>query len=78
MKQRPPATDLSGPKASAESFTPRRTNLAVADVVDFQFTFFSSATALVPALPSGRRTGDVLAGMVEMPAMAERMIRVSN
>jgi hypothetical protein len=36
IKQRPPATDLSGPKASAESLTPRRSNLAEADAVDFQ------------------------------------------
>jgi len=43
MKQRPPATDLSGPKASADSLTPRRSSLAVADVVDFQPDFFSSA-----------------------------------
>ena len=36
IKQRPPAIDLSGGKASAESLTPRRNNLAVADAVDFQ------------------------------------------
>jgi hypothetical protein len=42
MKQRPLATDLSGPKASEESLTPRRSNWAVADAVDFQFDFFSS------------------------------------
>jgi hypothetical protein len=39
IKQRPPATDLRGPKASAVSLTPRRSNLAVADAVDFQFDF---------------------------------------
>ena len=43
MKQRPPATDLSGPKASAESLTPRSNSLAVADAVDFQFDLPASA-----------------------------------
>ena len=52
MKQRPPATDLSGPKASAESLTPRRTNLAEDDAVDFQFGLRSSATELVPTFLS--------------------------
>jgi hypothetical protein len=42
-KQRQPAMDLSGPKASAESLTPRRSNFAVADIVDFQFDFLSTA-----------------------------------
>ena len=41
IKQRPPATDLSGPKASADSLTPRRSNLAVEAAVDFQFDLFS-------------------------------------
>ena len=48
-KQRPPATDLSGPKASTESLTPRRTNLAEDDAVDFQSGLFSSAAQLAPA-----------------------------
>ena len=44
MKQRPPARDLSGPKASAESLTPQRSSLAVADAVDFHWSnFFLSA-----------------------------------
>ena len=43
MKQSPPAADLSGGKASAESLTPRRSNFAVAEAVDFQFNFFSLA-----------------------------------
>ena len=42
MKQRPPATDLSGPKASAESLTPRKNNPAAADAVDFQSCLFLS------------------------------------
>jgi len=46
IKQRPPATDLRGPKASAESLTPRRSNPAIADVVDFQFDLVSFAVAL--------------------------------
>ena len=40
IKQRPPATDLSGPKASAESLTPRRNSPTAADAVDFQFDSF--------------------------------------
>ena len=48
MKQRPPAMDLSGPKASAESLTPRRAILAEDDAVDFQFGLFSSAAAPAP------------------------------
>ena len=48
MKQRPPATDLSRPKASAESLTARRTNLAEDDPVDCQSGLFSSAAELAP------------------------------
>ena len=48
MKQRPPATDLSGPKTSAESLTPRRSNLADDDAVDFQSGLFTSAAPLPP------------------------------
>ena len=49
MKQRPPATDLSGLKTSAESLIPRRINLAVAvaDAGDFRFDS-SFAEALNP------------------------------
>ena len=43
IKQRPPATDLRGSKASTESLTPQRNSFAVADVVDFQSGLFSSA-----------------------------------
>jgi len=43
IKQRPPATDLSGLRASADLLTPRRSSLAAADAVDFQFDFFLSA-----------------------------------
>ena len=43
MKQSPPATDLSGPKASAVSLTPRRKSPAVAAAVDFQSDLFLSA-----------------------------------
>jgi len=55
IKQRPPATDLRGPKASAESLTPRRSNLAVADAVDPQPGLFSFAAVLDLAPPPGRR-----------------------
>ena len=48
MKRRPPATDLSGGKASAESLTARRTNLAEDDAVDFQSGLFSFVVELVP------------------------------
>jgi len=70
MKQRPPATDLSGPKASAESLTPRRSNLAVAEAVDFQLDFFSfSFAAVLGSAPlsgwetSGARSGTVGAAL---------------
>ena len=43
IKQRPPATDLSGPKASAESLTPLRSSLAEANAVDFQVDFLFAA-----------------------------------
>ena len=56
IKQRPPATDLSGPKASEESLTPQRSNLAVAIAVDFQLDFFSLAAALGSAFLSGIRS----------------------
>jgi len=50
IKQRPPATDLSGGKASAESLTPRRSNLAGATTVDVQFDPLPSAGASAPVL----------------------------
>ena len=50
IKQRPPATDLSGGKASAESLTPRRSNLAEAATVDVQFDPLPSAAAPAPVL----------------------------
>jgi len=56
MKQRPPATDFSGGKASAESLTPRRSNPTAADVVDFQLDSFSSAATLGLPLSLTRRT----------------------
>ena len=42
IKQRPPATDLSGPKASVDSLTPLRINLAPEYAKDLTFNFFSS------------------------------------
>ena len=81
MKQRPPATDLSGPKASVESLTPRRSNLAVADAVDFQFDLFSSTAALGSVTSPGRRISGTRSGAVEVPALlgsSEGMIRGSN
>lgn len=78
MKQRPPATDLSGPKASAESLTPRRSNLAVADTVDFQFDLFSSAKALGLVLLLGSRTAGTLSEMTEVDAFPGGAIRNSD
>jgi len=54
--QRDLAIDLSGPKALAESLTPR-SNSAVADRVDLQFEYFSSAAALSSRVSSGRTPG---------------------
>ena len=71
-KQRPPATDLSGPKASAESLTPRRSNLAVADAVDFQFDlFFPMAAPSSTSSLRGIAFGSWL-GTLEALTMSER------
>ena len=72
IKQRPPATDLSGPKALADSLTPRRSNLAVADAVDFQFDFFSSA--VFSSLLLGWGASWVGLGTAEVPVSAEETI----
>jgi hypothetical protein len=56
IKQRPPATDLSGPKASADSLTPRSSNLAVATAVDLQLDLSSLAAGPGSALSSGLTT----------------------
>ena len=45
VKQRVPATDLRGPKAFAESLTPR-SNLAMGDTVDSSLDLSSSAAGL--------------------------------
>jgi len=73
IKQRPPATDLSGPKASADSLTPRRSSLAVADAVDFQPDFLSSAVfgSLLPGLGASW----VGFGTAEVPVFAEETIK---
>ena len=78
IKQRPPATALSGPKASAESLTPRRSNLAAPDAVDFQLDLFSSTGAHGSALELGRETSDTSLGTVEVPTPSEGMVRRSN
>lgn len=59
IKHRPPAIALRGPKASAESLTPRSSNPAAVDAVDLQFDFFSFAEGLVLALSLGRRSPDI-------------------
>ena len=70
IKQRPPATDLSGPKASAESLTPRRNNLAAADAVDLQLDLFSFAAAFGSAFSFSTRSG-----MAEASTLSEGVIR---
>ena len=70
IKQRPPATDLRGPKASAVSLTPRRSNLAVADAVDFQFDLVSSAAALGSPLLSWWRGAGTGSETVEIPMLS--------
>lgn len=51
IKQRPPAIDLNGPKASTESLTPRRSDLAEVDEVDFQSDLFSPTAASANVYP---------------------------
>ena len=69
MKQRPPATDLSGPKASADSLTPQRNNLAVADAVDFQLEEFFSVEP--GAFSLALRTGWTRSGTAELSVLSE-------
>ena len=75
IKQRPPATDFSGPKASAESLTPRRSNLAVADAVDFQSRLFSFAAALGSTLSPERMSSGKRSATAEVSALCERTVR---
>ena len=74
IKQRPPATDLSGGNTSAESLTPRRSNLAVSDTVDFQLDLFSFAAVLLLK----RMSSDILSGTAEVSTLYEVMIRHSS
>lgn len=78
IAQRPPATDLSGGKASDVSFTVRRSNLAVADTVDLRFDSFLFAAALGSTLSSERRTSGPWSATVEASAPSEGAIRGSN
>ena len=73
MKQRPPVTDLSGPKASADSLTPRRSSLAVADTVDFHPDFFSPA--VLGLLLLGWVASWMGLGTAEVPAFTEETIK---
>ena len=75
IKQRPPATDLSGPKASAVSLTPRSSNLAVATAVDLQLDLSSLAAGLGSALSSGPTTPGTWSGTAEGSALSEGTIR---
>jgi len=59
IEHRLPAADLSGGKASAESLTPWRSNLAVSDTVDFQSCLFSFAGAFGSALLLERMSSGV-------------------
>jgi len=54
MKQRPPTADLSGGKASADSFAAWRSNLAVADAVDFHSPNLFSSVAFGSPLSEPR------------------------
>lgn len=58
IKQRPPAADLSGPKASAESLTPRSSNLAVAIAEDLQLDLSMLAAGPGLGLSCGLTTPD--------------------
>ena len=75
-KQSPPAADLRGGKASAESLTPRRINLAVADAVDFQSDFLSSAAALGSVFLLGWMSSDARL-RVAVSVFPERIVRYS-
>ena len=74
-KQRPLATDLSGPKASAESLTPRSSNLAVATAVDLQLDLSSLAAGPGLALSSGLTTSATWSGAVEGSESSEGTVR---
>ena len=75
IKQRPPATDLSGPNASAESLTPRSSNLAVEDAADLQFDLSSFTTALSSALSLGRRFSGTRSKTGEVPTISGGTVR---
>jgi len=77
IEQRDFATDLSGPKPPMESLTPR-SNSTVADGVDLQLDFFSSAAAFGSRVSSGRTTSGPQSGTVEVPISSEGTIRGSN
>ena len=64
---------MSGPKASADSLTARRTSLAVADAVDFHPDFFSSAVSGSLLLGWGVSCAGL--GAVEASAFAEETIK---
>ena len=78
IKQRPPATDLRGAKASAESLTPQRSSLVVAKAVAAQSDFFSFVVVAGSVLSLGRMPFGERSGTVEASASSGEMIRYSN
>ena len=76
IKQRPPATDLSGGKASAESLTPRRSSLAEAGAVDLQPDFFLSVATLGSGCGSEPDAGPALSPCPVFSAL--RLLPVSR
>ena len=75
IKQRPPATDLSGPKVSAESLTPRSSNLAVATAVDLQLDLPPSAAGPGLALSSDLTTSSTWSGTEEGSVLSGGTVR---
>ena len=75
IKQRPPATDLSGPKASAVSLTPRSSTLAPATAADLQLDLPPSAAGPSLALSSGLTTSGTWSGTAEGSVLSGGTVR---
>ena len=75
INQRPPATDLSGPKASVVSLTPRSSNLAVATAVDLQLGFSSLGAGSGLEVPSGPTTSDAWSGTADGSVLSGGTVR---
>ena len=77
IRQRDPAIDLSGPKALAESLTPR-SNSTVVDVVELSFDFLPPTVPLGSRDSSGRTTSGPYSGRVGVSTLSEGTIRGSD